>query len=165
MSQLRQMQLLAGVLLAAGACASAVAPSAQATVTIRATRVDAVVTVAGSVTWVQFTLPLRFENTGGTPVSLEPCASYLESRSAATWSTAWSPICSASGESLKNIPPGQSRDTQIEVIAALAGPGAPRWEADGLGGLLRYQAGYAFQGLRGRIPTVASNEFTLHKSR
>ncbi|MCC7054647.1 MAG: hypothetical protein IT355_15355 [Gemmatimonadaceae bacterium] len=169
MRQRRQILLLSGTLSALGACTNAVAPPAPAavtvTVTVRAASVDPVVTAAGSVTWVRFTLPLRFENTGATSVSVEPCASYIESRSGGTWRSAWMPVCATGGASLRDILPGEIRDAEIQVAAALAGPGAPRWDAASLDVPLRYQAGYVWHGVSGRIPTVASNEFTLGSSR
>lgn len=166
MRQRRQILLLSSTLFAVGACTNAVAPPSPAsvTVTVRAASLDPVVTAAGSVTWVRFTLPLRFENTGSTSVSVAPCASYLESRSGGTWRLAWMPICATGGASLRDIPPGETRDAEIQVDAALAGPGAPRWDAASLDVPLRYQAGYVRQGVSGKIPTVASNEFTLSSS-
>jgi hypothetical protein len=167
MRQRRQILFLSGTLSALGACATPVAPPTPAavTVTVRAASVDPVVTTAGSVTWMQFTLPLRFENTGATSVSLEPCASYLESRSGTTWRSAWMPVCATGGASLRDILPGETRDADIQVAAALAGPGAPRWDAASLNVPLRYQAGYVAYRVSGSIPTVASNEFTLSLSR
>jgi len=170
MRQRSQILLLSGTLFALGACTNAVAPSAPAavTVTVRAESVDPVVTTAGSVTWVKFALPLRFENTGATSVRVEPCASYIESRSGTTWRSAWSPVCAAGGASHRDIPPGETRDVEIQVAAALSGPGAPRWDAASMDVPLRYQAGYVGLGVSGRIPTVASNEFTFglsHKAR
>lgn len=167
MSYLRQILVLAVSLSAVGACSSAVAPPdpSTVTVTVRAASVNAVVTTAGSATWVRFTLPIRVENTGATLIKFSPCASYLESRAGETWGSAWSPVCASVPDSRNEIAPGASLDAEITVAAALAGPGSPQWDSLSLDVPLRYQAGYLAAGVSGRIPTVASNEFTLTSAR
>jgi hypothetical protein len=86
----------------------------------------------------------------------------IEHEAAGGWQPAWSPACPAAAERPpSDIAPGETRQLQVEVSAATAGPASPKWEAPGVAGLYRATVAVYTPGARGRIPTVASNAFAL----
>jgi len=112
-------------------------------------------------TWIEFAVPVRIENTGAVPLEFTACASRLEAQTGSSWNAVWAPICSANASTLPAIPPGERRDVTMNVSAALDGPGSPEWRSDNVAGTYRFVAGLILSGVGGRIPTVASNTFTL----
>lgn len=166
MSHVRRVPMLAAFVLIGSGCEAPVGrPTVAVGVSVLLTSVDAQVSQTGSITWVAFALSVRFENLGETQVIFVPCASFLESLSGSGWRAAWRPICLAvDGSSLHHIPPGDKRTVEIQVTAALAGPGGPKWEGAGLDERLRYRAGYSFPGATGGMQTVPSNEFRINAS-
>lgn len=152
------------VALACGlaACSESTAPdNLDATVTVQAQSVAVTTVAAGEVTWIDFTIPLRIENTGSTSLTFVYCASRIEARAADVWSKAWSPVCLVESTRPVRIPPGAYLETSMTVRAAVAGPGDPSWNVGTTDGSYRLVVGLLPDGTGGIIPTVPSNSFTL----
>lgn len=152
------------VALACGlaACSESTAPDdPDATVTVQAPSVAVTTVAAGEVTWIDFTIPLRIENTGSTSLTFVYCASRIEARAADGWSKAWSPVCLVESTLPVQIPPGAHLETSMTVRAAIGGPGGPTWSPGTTDGSYRFVAGLLPDGAGGIVPTVSSNSFTL----
>lgn len=144
------------------ACSQSTEPSRpDAVVTVQAPTLAASVDSGGSVTWLDFTVPVNIHNAGSESFTFEICASRVEARSGATWSTAWSPICFLGSSSSNDVRPGETRAFTVRVVGALEGSGGPKWTARGTDGAYRFVAGLITPAGRGPIPLVTSNEFTL----
>jgi len=147
---------------AATGCSSTTEPHVvRATVTVQQITVTATRLVAGTVTWVNFTVPAAIRNDGGTALTFYYCASSIEGRVGAEWSTVWSPICALGSARTVEIAPGETRSITVDVGAAVAGPGGPTWERDAVAGTYRLAVGLVTPGLNGLIPRLTSNPFTL----
>ena len=158
----RRTLVPAALALSAAACSSATAPAEpRAIVTVLRQTLGVTVVPAGSVTWIEFTVPIRIDNTGPASLRFIGCASGLEVRVGDQWSDVWSPDCLAASASPVEIPAGESRDFAVSVGASIQGPGSPSWRATGIDGTYRFAAGVVRTGSGGVIPTVASNAFTL----
>ena len=145
------------------ACSRATAPQPEAVVSVAPDTLAATLTQWESVTWLRFTVPVAVHNAGATPLRLGDCSVAIEHEAAGGWELAWSPACPASaGEPPSDIAPGETRQFQVEVSAATAGPASPKWEAPGVAGVYRATVAVYRPGARGRIPMVASNAFALH---
>jgi hypothetical protein len=144
------------------ACAHSTEPGRfDALVTVQAPTLAASVDSGGSVTWLDFTVPVSIHNAGSESFTFEMCASRVEARSGDKWSTAWSPICFLGRSSPNDVLPGETRVFTVRVTAAIEGNGGPKWTAPGTDGAYRFVAGLITPAGRGPIPLVTSNEFTL----
>src|SRR4029453_11023501 len=73
--------------LSPAACPSAPAPAEpRAIVTVLRQTLGVTVVPAGSVTWIEFTVPIRIDNTGPASLRFIGCASGLEVRVGDQWS-------------------------------------------------------------------------------
>jgi hypothetical protein len=152
------------VALASGlaGCSDSIAPRApSASVTVQAQSLAVTTAPAGSVTWIEFTVPLRIDNTGSAPLTFELCASRVEARAADAWAAAWTPICLADRAAPLVIPAGERRELTVSVRAAAQGAGGPPWVPVTTAGSYRFAAGLVPAGANGNIPVVPSNTFTL----
>jgi hypothetical protein len=152
------------VVLAFGvaACSDATTPGLpRATVTVPAQSLAVTTVPAGSVTWIEFTVPLRIDNTGSGPLTFEFCASRVEARAGDAWAAAWTPVCVADGAAPVVVPAGERREFTVSVRAAVQGPGGPAWVPGTTAGSYRFAAGLVAAGASGTIPVVPSNTFTL----
>jgi hypothetical protein len=144
------------------ACSSATAPNEpRATVVVQREKLVATSVTAGSVTWLQFEVPIAIENAGRVALTFVGCATTIEARSGGGWDTIWAPICVTGTASPLVIAPGETRELTFTVVAATAGPGGPEWRAAGIGGSYRLVAGLIPPNTGGRIPKVPSSVFTL----
>jgi hypothetical protein len=151
--------VLASVL---AACSDSTAPSLpRATVTVPAQSLAVTTVAAGSVTWIEFTVPLRIDNGGSSPLTFQLCASRVEAQASDAWAAAWTPVCVADGAAPVVVPAGNRRDVTVSVRAAIQGPGGPAWVPGSTAGSYRFAAGLLGVGASGAIPVVASNAFTL----
>lgn len=152
------------VALAAGlaACSDSTGPiMPRATVTVPAPSLAATTVTGGAVTWIRFTVPVHIENTGMSTLQYSPCGGRVDVRSGDTWTAAWTPNCSATEWIPLEIAPGESRDVDVMVDAAISGPGGPPWLAPTAAVEYRFVALLASSTTNGRIPEFASNSFTL----
>ena len=159
----RRTLTLVALVAGLAACSDSTGPRApNATVTVQPTTLAATTVPGGATTWVQFTVPVRIENTGSTTLTLPFCADRVEARSEGTWITAWSPICMLTRDGVPlEIPPGESREFGETVQIPVSGPGTvPGLTAPGAIEF-RFVESLANAGTTGRIPEVASNTFTL----
>ena len=163
----RSRRLLSSIVLASvlAGCARPTAPvERSAIVTVQAETIGAAVVAGGSGTWIQFTVPLRIENTGSTPLAFALCASRIEARTGDLWSAAWTPICALHSSDSADVPSGEHRDFSVVVSASVDASGGPQWHGTGITGAYRFVAGVTFAGTTGIVPTVTSNQFTLTES-
>ena len=152
--------------LLVAACSQTTGPaSPQATVTVQRESVPVAMISAGSVTRIEFTIPVSIHNAGPKPLTYVLCASGLELRAGIEWSRVWTPICSAETDTPLAIPAGGRREFALSVSASMQGPGGPEWGGDGISGTYRLVAGLMPSGVEGVVPTVASNAFTLVSSK
>jgi len=158
----RRTFVLAGVAVSTAACADSTAPpEPSATVMVERQTLAVAMVPAGSVTWIQFTVPVRIHNTGSGPLRFVICASRLEAQGGDQWNAVWAPVCLAESAMAPEIPAGESRAFAVSVWASVQGSGSPAWRATGTDGTYRFVAGVVRSGVGGVIPTVASNGFTL----
>ena len=159
---LARRTLFCASLIALAACSESTGPLASsATVTVTSSSLAATRTTAGGITWIQFSVPVRIENTGTTTLKYEHCSEQVEARTGTSWSVAWTPICSVTLDRLALIiPPGESREFTEAVQAAVSGPGGPPWLASAGAPEFRFVAVLS-PNTTGRLPVVASNSFTL----
>ena len=163
----RSRRLLSWIVLAPvlAGCARPTAPiERSAIVTVQSERIGAAGVSGGDGTWIQFTVPLRIENTGSTPLAFALCASRIEARTGDLWNAAWTPICVLQSSDSVAVPSGEHRDFSVVVSASVDGSGGPQWHGSGVTGAYRFVAGVMFAGTTGVVPTVTSNEFTLTES-
>lgn len=160
---IRRTSYVVALAFLAGACSDSTGPAQpRASVSVQTQSLAVTTTVAGSVTWINFTVPLRIHNAGSTVLNFDACASRIEARSGNDWNSAWSPICVAMGNSQSAIPAGEAREFSVTVVAATQGPGGPMWRASTVAGSYRFVAGVIpTDGVTRIIPTVASNTFEL----
>lgn len=150
------------VLLVAGidACATPSAPEIAATLRVRSADIEAAQVVEGAVTWIRFTVPLTAQNLGATDLRIIDCSAAVDALLSARWTRVWSPICAAASGAL--LPAGATRDFDLVVSAAIAGPGAPAW-----GGApdanYRVSLGVWSAGIDGELPRLFSNSFALRE--
>ena len=158
----RRTLVPAALALSTAVCSRATAPPEPgAIVTVARQTLAVTVVPAGSVTWIEFTVPVRIDNTGPAPLHFVMCASGLEVRARDQWNDVWSPVCLAASASPVEIPAGESREFPVSVWASIQGSGSPSWRGTGTDGTYRFVAGVLRAGASGVIPTVASNAFTL----
>ena len=162
-SSMRLRHLPHAILLCVTACGDATAPrDPRATVVVRSETVDVIRSVGDGVSWMRFTLPIVIHNDGEHPLRFEYCASAVEQPAADGWRAVWTPICSLPAGPPGEIQPGESRELDLTVIAAVQRPGAPLWESAEIAGTYRFAAGLIPTNLRrGLIPHVGSNAFVL----
>jgi hypothetical protein len=145
------------------ACADATAPEHRVTVVVQSETVTPALSTAGSVNWMRFTLPLAIHNGSPRPIRFDHCTSAVDAPTGGEWRVVWTPICPLSASSPGDIQPGETREVTVTIIAAVDGPGAPRWDNDQIDGTYRFRMGLIRNELRKVIP-VASNTFMLISS-
>ena len=152
-----------GVLVSGlAACSDATSPaSLRATVTVPSQSLVVTTNPAGSVSWIQFTIPVRVDNTGSSALTFVVCASRVETSVSGAWAVAWTPICLADQATPVVVPAGERREFTVSVGAAVQGPGRPEWVPGTIAGTYRFAAGLVPAGASGAVPMVASNTFTL----
>jgi hypothetical protein len=144
------------------ACSGATTPRApSAVVTVQRDTLVASMVMAGTVRWMNVTVPLSIYNAGTERLTFEYCASGIEGRVAGDWQRAWGPICAVASGSPAEILPGETRELTVTVTAAVEGPGGPEWQLERIDGMYRFAAGLVRSGMSGAIPVVHSNAFTL----
>jgi hypothetical protein len=159
---LRRTSYIAALVILGIACSSPTGPGdPRATVVVQRDMLATTSVVAGTVTWLRFEVPIAIENSDRVALTFVGCATTIEARTGAEWTTAWTPTCSTGTDSPLVIPPGEVRELTVSVIAATAGPGGPEWRAAGTDGTYRLVAGLIPANTGGRIPKVPSNAFTL----
>jgi hypothetical protein len=150
------------VLLIAGivACATPSAPEIAATLRVRSADIQAAQVVEGAVTWIRFTVPLTVQNLGATDLRIIDCAAAVDALVSARWNRVWSPICAAASGPI--LPAGATRDFDLLVSAAIAGPGSPMWSG-APDANYRVSLGVWSAGVDGELPRLFSNRFVLRE--
>ncbi len=156
--------ILLAIAVACGlGCGEPTGPNAQVRVSVASNSIVGTIVHAGDVDWLRFPLAVTVENQGRATVAFTICMSSIEGNAGTGWSNVWSPACfvlSAGDDDGDNVPPGDSRQFQIDVSAAVAGPGGPMWNSPQVAGTYRFRAGvYATDG--SVIDAAPSNEFIL----
>jgi hypothetical protein len=148
--------LLAGVATAT-ACDVSTAPRNQpVTVAVTADTIIAGLNTGGAVTWLQFTLPVAIHNERTVAMTVDYCLASVEEPSGTEWTMVWAPICAAEGTTALTIAPGETKAFQWPVVAAVSGPGGPKWGSQTLNGTYRLSLATAALG------TLTSNTFTIN---
>ena len=137
---MRRLTLLFA-LAGAMACSESTSPMRQVRVSVADTSIAATIVHAGSVDWLQFTLSVTVDNRSAVVVAFNPCMSSIEGSDGMSWSLVWSPICAFTGVGDPQVAPGEMREFDFSVNAAVAGPGGPKWNSPRVDGTYRYQAG------------------------
>lgn len=150
-------------LIALAACSDASGPRApSATVTVVGSPLVATTGVTGASTWIQFTVPLRIENTGTVTVAYKYCISRVDAHTASTWTAAWTTVCQpGTGFGPLEVPPGESRDVTETVSGIISGPGAPTWYAAPGASEYRFVPVLLSPDGKSLTPEVVSNSFTV----
>jgi hypothetical protein len=120
---------------------------------------------AGSVQWMRFTVPVSIHNTDVAPVTLAYCGNGIETPENSGWRSVWSPFCLLESTSQITIAPGDTRQIDFDVTAAVAGPGGPEWRNATVEGTYRITIGMIADNSGGRAPVVASNTFVVSNQR
>jgi hypothetical protein len=108
--------------------------------------------VASDVTWVQFTVPVSVYNGSSATLTFDVC---LASVIAANGAVAWAPICTTSTSALPTIAPGTTNTFQVPVMAAVNGPGGPKWGSQTVDGTYRLRLAL------GAEANYVSNQFAV----
>ncbi len=154
--------LAVAALAAVAACSDSTGPiMTRAAVTVPAPSLTATSVTGGAVTWIRFSVPVHIENTGFVTLMYSPCFERVDVRTGDTWAAAWTPDCAATEWIPLEIPPGESRDVDVQVQAAVSGPGGPQWLAAPGASEYRFVALLGLPAVKGRIPEFVSNSFTL----
>jgi hypothetical protein len=141
-------------------CSEPTRPGAHVRVSVASDSIVGTIVHAGDVDWLHFSLTVAIENRGGAPVEYTVCLSSIEGYDGAGWSTVWSPACFVLAASDGQVAPGETRQFELDVTAAIAGPGGPTWNSPQVAGMYRFQAGvYATDG--SSIDVNPSNGFIL----
>jgi hypothetical protein len=148
--------LLAGVATAT-ACDVSTAPRNQpVTLAVTADTIIAGLNTGGTMTWLQFTLPVAIYNGRAVPVSVDYCLVSIEEPSGTEWQVVWAPVCALEGTTAPVIAPGETKTFQWPVAAAVAGSGGPMWRSQTLNGTYRLSLATDALG------TLTSNTFTVN---
>ena len=126
------------------------------TLAVTADTIIAGLNTAGTVTWLQFTLPVSIFNGRAVPVSVDYCLASVEEPSGAAWKMVWAPVCALEGTTSPVIAPGETKSFQWGVAAAVTGSGGPTWEAPVVNGTYRLSLATAALG------TLTSNTFVVN---
>jgi hypothetical protein len=148
--------LVAGIV----ACATPSAPEISATLRVRSADLQAAQVTEGTVTWIRFTVPLTVQNLGVTDLRFIDCSAAVDALVSARWTRVWSPICAAASGAL--LPAGATRDFDLVVSAAIAGPGTPAWSGVPDANY-RVSFGVWSAGVDGKLPRLYSNSFALRE--
>lgn len=141
-------------------CGEPTGPNAQVRVTVASDSIVGTIVHAGDVDWLRFPLTVTVENRGRATVGFTICMSSIEGNAGTGWSNVWSPACFVLSVDDDDVAPGDSRQFEIDVNAAVAGPGGPMWNSPQVAGTYRFRAGvYATDG--SVIDAAPSNEFIL----
>ena len=160
MSLLRRGLSVALLVAGSAFCAAPSAPDISATVRVRSTDVLGARVAEGAVTWLRFTVPLTVQNLGDADLRIVDCAAAVDVLVNARWNRAWSPICAAASGAI--IPPGATRDLELSVSAAVAGPGSPAWSGSPDANY-RVSLGVWSNRIDGELSRLISNSFILRE--
>src|ERR1035437_6880812 len=95
--------VLAGVATGTG-CGVSTAPRSQpVTLAVTADTIIAGLNTAGTVTWLQFTLPVSIYNGRAVPVSVDYCLVSIEEPSGTEWQGGWGPGLALGGNTAPAI--------------------------------------------------------------
>jgi hypothetical protein len=148
--------VLAGVAAATGCDVSTAPRSQSVTVAVTADTIIAGLNIGGTVTWLQFTLPVEIHNGRTVAMSVDYCLASVEEPSGTDWKTVWAPICAVEGTTANTIAPGETKTIPWQITAAVSGPGGPKWGSPTVNGTYRFSLATAALG------TLTSNTFTVN---
>ena len=126
------------------------------TVAVTADTIIAGLNIAGTVTWLQFTLPVAIHNGRTVPVSVDLCLASVEEPSGTDWRMVWAPLCVLEGTTPPTVAPGETKTFQWQVVAAVSGPGGPKWGSQTVNGAYRLSIATAALG------ALTSNTFAVN---
>ena len=156
MKRLRVLFALASGL----ACSGTTSPNQEVRITIADTSIAATINHAGSVDWLQFTLRVTVDNRSSETVAFNRCLSSIERNDGMAWSRVWGPACFVTTSGDPEVSAGQQREFDLDVVAAVAGPGGPTWDSPTVDGTYRFQSGvYAPDGAA--VTATPSNAFVV----
>ena len=155
--------LTLALLTASLACTDSTGPrAASATVEVLAAEIPYQSFTHAEETRIEFEVPVRIHNNDTVPIGYHRCGYSIDSAEQQGWKMAWYPNCNLLQVPRTLIPPGHYRETTFRVSAHIAGNGVPKWEARGMGGLLRLRVHLAREAGGGEM-SVSSEGFLLRK--
>jgi hypothetical protein len=121
--------------LSAGGCTLFTGPKSHPiTMSVTSDTLVAGVRPAGDVTWLQFTIPVSIHNGNSAPLTVDVCLASVEDPNG---TIVWAPICFLEGVTSPTIAPGATQTYQWSVMAAVSGPGNPKWGSQTIDGTYR----------------------------
>lgn len=154
--RIRERTLIIAVLLCAitaGGCTLFTGPKSHpVTISVTPETLAADVRQAGDITWLEFTIPVSIHNGQSSGLPIDFCLASVQDASGAV---VWAPLCSAIATTTPTIAPGETKTYQWQVVAAIRGPGGPKWGGQSLDGTYRLRLAM------GAEAVFVSNDFAI----
>jgi hypothetical protein len=122
--------------ITAAACTLFTGPKSRpVTISVTSDTIAAFVSTGANISWLQFTIPVSIHNRQSAPLTVDFCLASVDEASGAV---VWEPVCAVDGSiALPSVAPGATSTFQWSVVAAISGPGSPKWGSQTIGGAYR----------------------------